>query len=41
MRMGVICITRMNAGMARLSVGTICLRVRSIRRTGKPGIAVG
>jgi len=39
--MGVICITRVNAGMARLSVQRDLLCVRSIRRTGKPGIAVG
>jgi hypothetical protein len=33
--------TRANTRPARLRVGAICLRVRSIRRAGKAGIAVG
>jgi hypothetical protein len=36
-----ICLSRVKTLTARLRVGTVCLRVRSIRRAGKAGIAVG
>jgi hypothetical protein len=36
----VICLSRMNTLMAGLCMGTVCLRVRSIRRAGQAGIAV-
>jgi hypothetical protein len=39
--MRVICLSRVKTLTARLRVGTVCLRVRSIRRAGKAGIAVG
>jgi hypothetical protein len=35
-----ICVSRVKTLMARLCVGTVCLRVRSIRRAGKAGIAI-
>ncbi|GGC32132.1 hypothetical protein GCM10011400_18470 [Paraburkholderia caffeinilytica] len=42
MRVGtrVICLSRMKTLPARLRVGTVRLRVRSVRRAGKADIAV-
>jgi hypothetical protein len=40
-RTGMICRTGVNTDTTRLSLGAICLRIRSIRRAGESDIAIG